>query len=156
MLVKLGDEFGGIFADALNGDWEEVGKGLQRAAKIFSDTFLSIFFEFGVQIGKGLISQLERLPFFNVLITDEKGQLQFGDIYKYLPVNAGGLGPRVVNFIMEKAIQNNNNNVNVNATDANEAGGSVVRALNAKGKNYNIPRDWGWAWEVWVNAGVNK
>ena len=156
MLVKLGDEFGGIFADALNGDWEEVGKGLQRAAKIFSDTFLSIFFEFGVQIGKGLISQLERLPFFNVLITDEKGKLQFGDIYKYLPANMGGLGPRVVNFIMEKVTQNNNNNVNVNATDSKEAGGSVVRALNAKGKNYNIPRDWGWAWEVWVNAGVEK
>lgn len=57
---------------------------------------------------------------------------------------------------MEKVTQNNNNNVNVNATDANEAGGSVVRALNAKGKNYNIPRDWGWAWEVWVNAGVKK
>lgn len=156
MLVKLGDEFGGIFADALNGDWEEVGKGLQRAAKIFSDTFLSIFFEFGVQIGKGLISQLERLPFFNVLMTDEKGKLQFGDIYKYLPVNAGGLMPKVVNFIMEKVTQNNNNNVNVNATDANEAGGSVVRALNAKGKDYNLPRDWGWAWEVWVHAGVNK
>ena len=156
MLVKLGDEFGGIFADALNGDWEEVGKGLQRAAKIFSDTFLSIFFEFGVQIGKGLISQLEKLPFFNVLMTDEKGKLQFGDIYKYLPVNAGGLMPRVVNFIMEKVTQNNNNNVNVNATDANEAGGSVVRALNAKGKDYNLPRDWGWAWEVWVHAGVKK
>ena len=154
MLVKLGDEFGGIFADALNGDWEEVGKGLQRAAKIFSDTFLSIFFEFGVQIGKGLISQLEKLPFFNVLMTDEKGKLQFGDIYKYLPANMGGLGPRVVNFILDKYTQNNN--VNVNATDAKEAGGSVVRALNAKGKDYNLPRDWGWAWEVWVNAGVNK
>ena len=56
---------------------------------------------------------------------------------------------------IEKITQNNNNNVNVNAT-LKEAGGSVVRALNAKGKNYNIPRDWGWAWEVWVNAGVNK
>lgn len=156
MLIKLGDEFGGIFADALNGDWEEVGKGLQRAAKIFSDTFLSIFFEFGVQIGKGLISQLERLPFFNVLVTDEKGQIQFGDIFKYMPANGAGLGLRVVNFIMEKVTQNNNNNVNVNATDAKEAGGSVVRALNAKGKDYNLPRDWGWAWEVWVNAGVNK
>lgn len=153
MLVKLGDEFGGIFADALNGDWEEVGKGLQRAAKIFSDTFLSIFFEFGVQIGKGLISQLEKLPFFNVLMTDEKGKLQFGDIYKYLPANMGGLGPRVVNFILDKYTQNNN--VNVNATDANEAGGSVVRALNSS-KGTNLPRDWGWAWEVWVNAGVNK
>lgn len=153
MLVKLGDEFGGIFADALNGDWEEVGKGLQRAAKIFSDTFLSIFFEFGVQIGKGLISQLERLPFFNVLITDEKGKLQFGDIYKYLPVNAGGLGPKVINFILDKYTQNNN--VNVNATDSKEAGGSVVRALNSS-KGTNLPRDWGWAWEVWVHAGVNK
>lgn len=158
MLVKLGDEFGGIFADALNGDWEEVWKGLQRAAKIFSDTFLSIFFEFGVQIGKGLISQLERLPFLSNLITDEKGQLQFGNILKYTPLNVttGGFAPRAVNFIIEKVTQNNNNNVNVNATDANEAGGSVVRALNAKGKNYNIPRDWGWAWEVWVHAGVNK
>lgn len=161
MLVKLGDEFGGIFADALNGDWEEVGKGLQRAAKIFSDTFLSIFFEFGVQIGKGLISQLKKIPFLNDLIGDiENGtsNFKFGDIFKYAPANvtAGGLMPRVVNFIMEKVTQNNNNNVNVNATDANEAGGSVVRALNAKGKDYNIPRDWGWAWEVWVNAGVNK
>lgn len=157
MLVKLGDEFGGIFADALNGDWEEVGKGLKRAAKIFSDTFLSIFFEFGVQIGKGLISQLERLPFFkNIITTDEKGQIQFGDIFKYTPANiaTGGMLPRVVNFIMEKVTQNNN--VNVEATDSKEAGGSVVRALNAKGKDYNLPRDWGWAWEVWVNAGVNK
>ena len=61
--------------------------------------------------------------------------------------------PRVVNFIMEKVTQNNN--VNVDAVDAKEAGGSVVRALNSS-KGTNLPRDWGWAWEVWVNAGVKK
>ena len=71
-----------------------------------------------------------------------------------MPANGAGLGLRAVNFIMEKVTQNNN--VNVNATDSKEAGGSVVRALNAKGKDYNLPRDWGWAWEVWVNAGVKK
>ena len=155
MLVKLGDEFGGIFADALNGDWEEVGKGLKRAAKIFSDTFLSIFFEFGVQIGKGLISQLERLPLFkNLITTDEKGQIQFGDIFKYMPANGAGLGVRVVNYFQEKMTQNNN--INIDSSNPEDAGGSVVRALNAKGRDYNLPRDWGWAWEVWVNAGVKK
>ena len=56
---------------------------------------------------------------------------------------------------MEKVTQNNTNNVNVDATDAKEAGGSVVRALNSS-KGTNLPRDWGWAWEVWVHAGVNK
>jgi hypothetical protein len=130
-------------------------------ATVLAETLGGAFFQLGEMIGKGFISMLKKIPFMNELIGDiENGtsNFKFGDIFKYAPANVtmGGLMPRVVNFIMEKVTQNNNNNVNVNATDANEAGGSVVRALNAKGKDYNLPRDWGWAWEVWVNAGVKK
>ena len=160
-LVKFAAEFGGAIGDALRGDTKKLKEMFMNIATVLAETLGGAFFQLGEMIGKGLISQLKKIPFLNDLIGDiENGtsNFKFGDIFKYAPANvtAGGLMPKVVNFIMEKVTQNNNNNVNVNATDANEAGGSVVRALNAKGKNYNIPRDWGWAWEVWVNAGVKK
>ena len=161
-LVKFAAEFGGAIGDALRGDTKPLKKMLMNIATVLAETLGGAFFQLGEMIGKGLISMLKKIPFLNEMIGDietgSSGGFKFGDIFKFTPANAmtGGLLPRVVNFIMEKVTQNNNNNVNVNATDANEAGGSVVRALNAKGKDYNLPRDWGWAWEVWVNAGVKK
>ena len=161
MLVKFAAEFGGAIGDALRGDTKKLKEMLMNIATVLAETLGGAFFQLGEMIGKGLISQLKKIPFLNDLIGDiENGtsNFKFGDIFKYAPANVtmGGLMPKVVNFIMEKVTQNNNNNVNVNATDSKEAGGSVVRALNSKGKDYNLPRDWGWAWEVWVNAGVNK
>ena len=161
MILRFAAEFGGAIGDALRGDTKKLKEMLMNIATVLAETLGGAFFQLGEMIGKGLLSVLKKIPFLNDLIGDiENGtsNFKFGDIFKYAPANvtAGGLMPRVVNFIMEKVTQNNNNNVNVNATDANEAGGSVVRALNAKGKDYNLPRDWGWAWEVWVNAGVKK
>ena len=162
MLVKFAAEFGGAIGDALRGDTKKLKEMLMNIATVLAETLGGAFFQLGEMIGKGLISMLKKIPFLNEMIGDIEtgagGGFKFGDIFKFTPANAmtGGMLPRVVNFIMEKVTQNNNNNVNVNATDANEAGGSVVRALNAKGKDYNLPRDWGWAWEVWVNAGVKK
>lgn len=162
MLVKFAAEFGGAIGDALRGDTKKLKEMLMNIATVIAETLGGAFFQLGEMIGKGLISMLKKNPFLNEMLGDietgSSGGFKFGDIFKFTPANAmtGGLLPRAVNFIIEKVTQNNNNNVNVNATDSKEAGGSVVRALNAKGKNYNIPRDWGWAWEVWVNAGVNK
>ena len=162
MLVKFGDEFGGAIGDALRGDTKKLKEMLMNIATVLAETLGGAFFQLGEMIGKGLISMLKKNPFLNQMIGDietgSSGGFKFGDIFKFTPANAmtGGLLPRAVNFIIEKVTQNNNNNVNVNATDSKEAGGSVVRALNAKGKDYNLPRDWGWAWEVWVNAGVKK
>ena len=161
MLVKFAAEFGGAIGDALRGDTKKLKEMLMNIANVLAETLGGAFFQLGEMIGKGLLSVLKKIPFLNDLIGDiENGtsNFKFGDILKYTPLNGmtGGFAPRVVNFIMEKVTQNNTNNVNVDATDANEAGGSVVRALNAKGKDYNLPRDWGWAWEVWVHAGVKK
>ena len=157
-LVKFAAEFGGAIGDALRGDTKPLKKMLMNIATVLAETLGSAFFQLGEMIGKGLISMLKKNPFLNEMIGDietgSSGGFKFGDIFKYMPANGAGLGVRVVNFIMEKVTQNNN--VNVKATDSEAAGGSVVRALNAKGKDYNIPRDWGWAWEVWVNAGVKK
>lgn len=160
MIVKFAAEFGGAIGDALRGDTKALKEMLLNIANTLAETLGGAFFQLGVMIGKGLLSMLKKIPFMNELIGDiENGtsNFKFGDILKYTPVNGmtGGLAPRVINFIMEKVTQNNNNNVNVNATDSKEAGGSVVRALNS-GRDYNLPRDWGWAWEVWVNAGVKK
>ena len=161
MLVKFAAEFGGAIGDALRGDTKKLKEMLMNIANVLAETLGGAFFQLGEMIGKGLLSVLKKIPFLNDLIGDiENGtsNFKFGDILKYTPLNGmtGGFAPRIVNFIMEKVTQNNTNNVNVDATDAKEAGGSVVRALNAKGKDYNLPRDWGWAWEVWVNAGVKK
>ena len=162
MILRFADEFGGAIGDALRGDTKKLKEMLMNIAIVIAETLGGAFFQLGEMIGKGLISMLKKNPFLNEMLGDietgSSGGFKFGDIFKFTPANAmtGGLLPRAVNFVIEKVTQNNNNNVNVNATDGREAGGSVVRALNAKGKNYNIPRDWGWAWEVWVNAGVNK
>ena len=160
MILRFAAEFGGAIGDALRGDTKKLKEMLINIATVLAETLGGAFFQLGEMIGKGLISMLKKIPFLNEMIGDidtgASGGFKFGDIFKFTPANAmtGGMLPRVVNFIMEKVTQNNN--VNVDAVDAKEAGGSVVRALNAKGKDYNLPRDWGWAWEVWVNAGVNK
>ena len=162
MILRFADEFGGAIGDALRGDTKKLKEMLMNIAIVLAETLGGAFFQLGEMIGKGLISMLKKNPFLNEMLGDvetgSSGGFKFGDIFKFTPANAmtGGLLPRAVNFVIEKVTQNNNNNVNVNATDSKEAGGSVVRALNAKGKDYNIPRDWGWAWEVWVNAGVKK
>jgi hypothetical protein len=65
----------------------------------------------------------------------------------------GGLVPRIVNYFQEKMTQNNN--INIDSSNPEAAGGSVVRALNSS-RGTNLPRDWGWAREVWVNTGVKK
>ena len=160
MLVKFAAEFGGAIGDALRGDTKKLKEMLMNIANVLAETLGGAFFQLGEMIGKGLLSVLKKIPFLNDLIGDiENGtsNFKFGDILKYTPLNGmtGGFAPRIVNFIMEKVTQNNTNNVNVDATDAKEAGGSVVRALNSS-KGTNLPRDWGWAWEVWVHAGVNK
>lgn len=162
MILRFADEFGGAIGDALRGDTKKLKEMLMNIATVIAETLGGAFFQLGEMIGKGLISMLKKNPFLNEMLGDietgSSGGFRFGDIFKFTPANAmtGGLLPRAVNFTIEKVTQNNNNNVNVNATDSKEAGGSVVRALNAKGKDYNLPRDWGWAWEVWVNAGVKK
>lgn len=159
MLVKFGAEFGGAIGDALHGDTKALKEMLLNIANTLTQTLGGAFFQLGEMIGKGLISMLKKIPFLNEMIgnidTGASGGFKFGDIFKFTPVNGmtGGLAPKVINFILDKYTQNNN--VNVNATDSKEAGGSVVRALNSS-KGTNLPRDWGWAWEVWVQAGVKK
>lgn len=159
MLVTFAAEFGGAIGDALRGDTKALKEMLLNIANTLTQALGGAFFKLGEMIGKGLLSMLKKIPFLNEMIGDidtgASGGFKFGDIFKFTPANAmtGGMLPKVVNFIMEKVTQNNN--VNVEATDSKEAGGSVVRALNSS-KGTNLPRDWGWAWEVWVQAGVKK
>lgn len=159
MIITFAAEFGGAIGDALRGDTKALKEMLLNIANTLTQALGGAFFQLGEMIGKGFLSMLKKIPFMNELIGDiENGtsNFKFGDILKYTPVNVmtGGLAPRIINYFQEKMTQNNN--INIDSTDPKEAGGSVVRALNAKGKDYNLPRDWGWAWEVWVNAGVNK
>jgi hypothetical protein len=158
MLVKFGDEFGGAIYDALHGDTKEFKKMLKNIADTIGNVLGNVFFSLGVMIGEGLLSVLKKIPFMNDLIGDiENGtsNFKFGDILKYTPVNGmtGGLVPRIVNYFQEKMTQNNN--INIDSSNPEAAGGSVVRALNSS-RGTNLPRDWGWAREVWVNTGVKK
>ena len=122
MLVKFGDEFGGAIGDALRGDTKKLKEMLMNIATVLAETLGGAFFQLGEMIGKGLISMLKKNPFLNQMIGDietgSSGGFKFGDIFKFTPANAmtGGLLPRAVNFIIEKVTQNNNNNVNVNAS----------------------------------------
>ena len=158
MLVKFGDEFGGAIYDALHGDTKELARMLKNIADTIGNVLGNVFFNLGVMIGEGLLSVLKKIPFMNELIGDiENGtsNFKFGDILKYTPVNGmtGGLAPRIVNYFQEKMTQNNN--INIDSSNPEAAGGSVVRALNSS-RGTNLPRDWGWAREVWVQAGVQK
>lgn len=158
MLVKFGDEFGGAIYDALHGDTKELARMLKNIADTIGNVLGNVFFNLGVMIGEGLLSVLKKIPFMKDLIGDiENGtsNFKFGDILKYTPVNGmtGGLAPRIVNYFQEKMTQNNN--INIDSSNPEAAGGSVVRALNSS-KGTNLPRDWGWAREVWVQAGVQK
>ena len=127
-------------------------------ATVLAETLGGAFFQLGEMIGKGFLSVLKKIPFLNDLIGDiENGtsNFKFGDVLKYTPLNGmtGGLAPRIVNYVQEKLTQNNN--INIDSSNPEAAGGSVVRALNSS-KGTNLPRDWAWAHEVWVNAGVKK
>ena len=158
MIVKFAAEFGGAIGDALRGDTKALKEMLLNIANTLTQALGGAFFQLGEMIGKGLLSMLKKIPFMNELIGDiENGtsNFKFGDILKYTPVNGmtGGLAPRIVNYFQEKMTQNNN--INIDSNDPKEAGGSVVRALNSS-KGTNLPRDWGWAHEVWVQAGVQK
>lgn len=156
-LVRVGDEFGKMIYDVFH-DSDGLMDMFKKAVKWLQNTLAPMFFEFGAQFGKGILSALKGLPFIGEavdnLTSDSPWYTKIGNILDKAfldnPINNAAnkfnLAYQLKNWIT----------VNVTSSDPKEAGGSVVRALNAKGKNYNIPRDWGWAWEVWVNAGVNK
>ena len=157
-LVKFAAEFGGAIGDALRGDTKPLKKMLMNIATVLAETLGGAFFQLGEMIGKGFISMLKKIPFLNDLIGDiENGtsNFKFGDVLKYTALNrmTGGLAPRIVNYVQEKLTQNNN--INIDSSNPEAAGGSVVRALNSS-KGSNLPRDWMWAHEVWVQAGVKK
>lgn len=156
-LVRVGDEFGKMIYDVFH-DSDGLTDMFKKAVKWLKNTLAPMFFEFGAQFGKGILSALKGLPFIGEavdnLTSDSPWYTKIGNILDKAffdnPINKAAnkfnLAYQLKNWIT----------VNVTSSDPKEAGGSVVRALNAKGKNYNLPRDWGWAWEVWVNAGVNK
>ena len=159
MIVKFAAEFGGAIGDALRGDTKALKEMLLNIANTIADTLGGAFFKLGEMIGKGLLSMLKKIPFMNDLIGDiENGtsNFKFGDILKYTPVSGmtGGLAPRIINYFQEKMTQNNN--IKIDSNDPETAGGSVVRALNSKGRDFNLPRDQVWAQHVWVNTGVQK
>lgn len=156
-LVRVGDEFGKMIYDVFH-DSDGLMDMFKKAVKWLQNTLAPMFFEFGAQFGKGILSALKGLPFIGEavdnLTSDSPWYTKIGNILDKAffdnPINKAAnkfnLAYQLKNWIT----------VNVTSSDPKEAGGSVVRALNAKGKDYNLPRDWGWAWEVWVNAGVNK
>lgn len=159
-LVKVGDEFGKMLFDVFHNP-----KGLidsfKKVVAWLQNTLSPIFFEFGVQFGKGILSALKGLPLIGDTIenftSDDPWYTKIGKFVDKAfldnPINNAANKFNVVYQIRNMIF---NNDVDVNSPNPEAAGGSVVRALNAKGKNYNIPRDWGWAWEVWVNTGVKK
>lgn len=156
-LVRVGDEFGKMIYDVFH-DSDGLMDMFKKAVKWLQNTLAPMFFEFGAQFGKGILSALKGLPFIGEavdnLTSDSPWYTKIGNILDKAffdnPINKAAnkfnLAYQLKNWIT----------VNVTSSDPKEAGGSVVRALNAKGKDYNLPRDWGWAWEVWVNAGVKK
>ena len=159
-LVKVGDEFGKMLFDVFHNP-----KGLidsfKKVVAWLQNTLSPMFFEFGAQFGKGVMSALKGLPFIGDTIenftSDDPWYTKIGKFVDKAfidnPINNAANKFNVVYQVRNMIF---NNDVDVNSPNPEAAGGSVVRALNAKGKNYNIPRDWGWAWEVWVNAGVKK
>lgn len=159
-LVKVGDEFGKMLFDVFHNP-----KGLidsfKKVVAWLQNTLSPMFFEFGVHFGKGILSALKGLPLIGDTIenftSDDPWYTKIGKFVDKAfldnPINNAANKFNVVYQIRNMIF---NNDVDVNSPNPEAAGGSVVRALNAKGKNYNIPRDWGWAWEVWVNTGVKK
>ena len=156
-LVRVGDEFGKMIYDVFH-DSDGLMDMFKKAVKWLQNTLAPMFFEFGAQFGKGILSALKGLPFIGEavdnLTSDSPWYTKIGNILDKAffdnPINKAAnkfnLAYQLKNWIT----------VNVTSSDPKEAGGSVVRALNAKGKDYNLPRDWGWAWEVWVHTGVKK
>ena len=158
MILRFAAEFGGAIGDALRGDTKALKEMLMNIATVLAETLGGAFFQLGEMIGKGLLSVLKKIPFLNDLIGDiENGtsNFKFGDILKYTPVNGmtGGLAPRIVNYFQEKMTQNNN--INIDSSNPEAAGGSVVRALNSS-RGTNLPRDQVWAQHVWVATGMQK
>lgn len=156
-LVRVGDEFGKMIYDVFH-DSDGLMDMFKKAVKWLQNTLAPMFFEFGAQFGKGILSALKGLPFIGEavdnLTSDSPWYTKIGNILDKAffdnPINNAAnkfnLAYQLKNWIT----------VNVTSSDPKEAGGSVVRALNAKGKDYNLPRDWMWAREVWVQAGVKK
>ena len=159
-LVKVGDEFGKMLFDVFHNP-----KGLidsfKKVVAWLQNTLSPMFFEFGAQFGKGILSALKGLPLIGDTIenftSDDPWYTKIGKFVDKAfldnPINNAANKFNIVYQIRNMIF---NNNVDVNSPNPKEAGGAVIRALNAKGKDYNLPRDWGWAWEVWVNAGVKK
>lgn len=155
-LVRVGDEFGKMIYDVFH-DSDGLTDMFKKAVKWLKNTLAPMFFEFGAQFGKGILSALKGLPFIGEavdnLTSDSPWYTKIGNILDKAffdnPINKAAnkfnLAYQLKNWIT----------VNVTSSDPKEAGGSVVRALNSS-KGTNLPRDWGWAHEVWVNAGVNK
>ena len=155
-LVRVGDEFGKMIYDVFH-DSDGLMDMFKKAVKWLQNTLAPMFFEFGAQFGKGILSALKGLPFIGEavdnLTSDSPWYTKIGNILDKAffdnPINKAAnkfnLAYQLKNWIT----------VNVTSSDPKEAGGSVVRALNSS-KGTNLPRDWGWAWEVWVNAGVKK
>lgn len=155
-LVRVGDEFGKMIYDVFH-DSDGLTDMFKKAVKWLKNTLAPMFFEFGAQFGKGILSALKGLPFIGEavdnLTSDSPWYTKIGNILDKAffdnPINKAAnkfnLAYQLKNWIT----------VNVTSSDPKEAGGSVVRALNSS-KGTNLPRDWGWAHEVWVNAGVKK
>lgn len=158
-LVKVGDEFGKMLFDVFHNP-----KGLidsfKKVVAWLQNTLCPMFFEFGVQFGKGILSALKGLPLIGDTIenftSDDPWYTKIGKFVDKAfldnPINNAANKFNVVYQIRNMIF---NNDVDVNSPNPEAAGGSVVRALNSS-KGTNLPRDWGWAREVWVNAGVNK
>lgn len=158
-LVKVGDEFGKMLFDVFHNP-----KGLidsfKKVVAWLQNTLSPMFFEFGAQFGKGILSALKGLPLIGDTIenftSDDPWYTKIGKFVDKAfldnPINNAANKFNVVYQIRNMIF---NNDVDVNSPNPEAAGGSVVRALNSS-KGTNLPRDWGWAWEVWVNAGVNK
>lgn len=158
-LVKVGDEFGKMLFDVFHNP-----KGLidsfKKVVAWLQNTLSPMFFEFGAQFGKGILSALKGLPLIGDTIenftSDDPWYTKIGKFVDKAfldnPINNAANKFNIVYQIRNMIF---NNNVDVNSPNPKEAGGSVVRALNSS-KGTNLPRDWGWAWEVWVHTGVKK
>ena len=158
-LVKVGDEFGKMLFDVFH-DPKGLIDSFKKVVAWLQNTLSPMFFEFGVQLGKGIISALKGLPLIGDTIenftSDDPWYTKIGKFVDKAffdnPINNAANKFNVVYQIRNMIF---NNDVDVNSPNPEAAGGSVVRALNSS-RGANLPRDWGWAWEVWVHTGVKK
>lgn len=156
-LVRVGDEFGKMIYDVFH-DSDGLTDMFKKAVKWLKNTLAPMFFEFGAQFGKGILSALKGLPFIGEavdnLTSDSPWYTKIGNILDKAffdnPINKAAnkfnLAYQLKNWIT----------VNVTSSDPKEAGGSVVKALDSNRVQYNIPRDQVWAQHVWVATGTQK